>query len=158
MVNIYNEQTCTLSICITFPDCDRACIWIFNSLTPGDLNEILYEQSSSDWWLKLPSDMDFTGDKLTLVMVMAWCRRTTSHYLSQCWPRSMLAYGITWPQCLHDWWRACLYGCCETRKFARELNSYLTLKHRETHGCVVSTVATDALVLKHQAISIHNAD
>ena len=23
----------------------------------------------------------------------------------------------------------------------------LTLKHRETHGCVVSTVATDALVL-----------
>ena len=35
---------------------------------------------------------------------------------------------------------------------------YLTLKHRETHGCVVSTVVTDALVLKHQAISIHNAD
>ena len=34
----------------------------------------------------------------------------------------------------------------------------LTLKHRETHGCVVSTVATDALVLKHQAISIHNAN
>ena len=34
----------------------------------------------------------------------------------------------------------------------------LTLKHRETHGCVVSTVATDALVLKHQTISIHNAD
>ena len=37
-------------------------------------------------------------------------------------------------------------------------SSALTLKHRETHGCVVSTVATDALVLKHQAISIHNAD
>ena len=34
----------------------------------------------------------------------------------------------------------------------------LTLKHQETHGCAVSTVATDALVLKHQAISIHNAD
>ena len=34
----------------------------------------------------------------------------------------------------------------------------LTLKQREMHGCVVSTVATDALVLKHQAISIHNAD
>ena len=37
-------------------------------------------------------------------------------------------------------------------------NMFLTLKHRETHGCVVSTVVTDALVLKHQAISIHNAD
>ena len=35
---------------------------------------------------------------------------------------------------------------------------YLTLKHWETHGCVVSTVATDALVLKHQVISILNAD
>ena len=41
-----------------------------------------------------------------------------------------------------------------------ELKSYwhLTHKHRETHGCLVSTVATDALVLKHQAISIHNSD
>ena len=36
--------------------------------------------------------------------------------------------------------------------------SLLTLNQRETHGCVVSTVATDALLLKHQAISIHNAD
>ena len=34
----------------------------------------------------------------------------------------------------------------------------LTIKHREMHGCVVSTVATDALAVKHQAISIHNAD
>ena len=34
----------------------------------------------------------------------------------------------------------------------------LTLKHQETHGCIVGTVATDALVLKHQAISIHNAE
>ena len=35
---------------------------------------------------------------------------------------------------------------------------FLTIKHRETHGCVISTLATEALVLKHQAISIHNAD
>ena len=34
--------------------------------------------------------------------------------------------------------------------------SVLTPKHRETHECVVSTVATEAL--KHQAISIHIAD
>ena len=38
------------------------------------------------------------------------------------------------------------------------LDTHLTPKHRETHGCLVSTVATDALVLKHQAISIHSAD
>ena len=24
---------------------------------------------------------------------MAWCRQATSHYLSQCWPRSMSSYG-----------------------------------------------------------------
>ena len=39
-----------------------------------------------------------------------------------------------------------------------EATDLLTPKHRETHGSIVSTVATDALVLKHQAISINNAD
>ena len=34
----------------------------------------------------------------------------------------------------------------------------LTLKHWEMHGCVVSTVAADALVLKQQAISILSTD
>ena len=34
----------------------------------------------------------------------------------------------------------------------------LILKHRETQGCEVSTVATDALVLKNQAISILSTD
>ena len=38
------------------------------------------------------------------------------------------------------------------------LSMLLILKLRETHECVVTTLATDALVLKHQAISIHNAD
>ena len=34
----------------------------------------------------------------------------------------------------------------------------VTLKRWETHECVPSTVATDAPVLKHQAIIIHSAD
>ena len=42
--------------------------------------------------------MDLTDDKSTLVQVMAWCRQATSHYLSQCWPRSMSPSGITRPQ------------------------------------------------------------
>ena len=29
---------------------------------------------------------------------MAWCRQATSHYLGQCWPRSMAPYGVTRPQ------------------------------------------------------------
>ena len=29
---------------------------------------------------------------------MTWCHQAPSHYLSQCWPRSLSPYGITWPQ------------------------------------------------------------
>ena len=45
-------------------------------------------------WLSL----DFTDDQSTLVQVMAWCCQAASHYLSQCWPRSLLPYGVTRPQ------------------------------------------------------------
>ena len=41
---------------------------------------------------------DLTDDKSTLVQVMAWSHQATSHYLSQCWPRSMSPYGVTRPQ------------------------------------------------------------
>ena len=41
---------------------------------------------------------DLTDDKSTLVQVMAWCHQATSHYLSQCWPRSLLPYDVTRPQ------------------------------------------------------------
>ena len=34
-------------------------------------------------------------DKSTLIQVMTWSHQATSHYLNQCWPRSMLPYGIT---------------------------------------------------------------
>ena len=44
-------------------------------------------------WMAL--DLD---DKSTLVLVMAWCRQATSHYLSQCWPRFLSPYGVTSPQ------------------------------------------------------------
>ena len=35
---------------------------------------------------------------------MVWCHLAPSHYLSQCWPRSILIYGVTrpqWANCLH---------------------------------------------------------
>ena len=41
---------------------------------------------------------DLTYCKSTLVQVMAWCHLATSHYLIQCWPRSLLPYGVTRPQ------------------------------------------------------------
>ena len=45
-------------------------------------------------WMQL----DLTDDKSTLVQVMAWCCQATSHYLSQCWPRSRSPNVITRPQ------------------------------------------------------------
>ena len=42
--------------------------------------------------------MDLIDDKSTLLQVMAWCCQAASHYLSQCWPRSVLPYGVTRPQ------------------------------------------------------------
>ena len=42
--------------------------------------------------------LDFTDNQSTFVQVMAWCHRATSHYLSQCWPRSLSPYGVTRPQ------------------------------------------------------------
>ena len=54
--------------------------------------DIAHEISSR--WMSL----DLTDDKSTLVQVMAWCRQATSHYLNQCWPRSLSPYGITRPQ------------------------------------------------------------
>ena len=36
--------------------------------------------------------------KSTMVQVMAWCCKATSHNLSQCWPMSVSTYGISSPQ------------------------------------------------------------
>ena len=41
---------------------------------------------------------------------------------------------------------------------ALEILQKLTHKQMETYGHILSNVATDALVLNHQAISIHSAD
>ena len=32
---------------------------------------------------------------------MAWCRQAISHYLSQCWPRSLAPYSVTRRQCVN---------------------------------------------------------
>ena len=45
-------------------------------------------------WISL----DLTDEKSTLVQVMRWCLQATSHYLSQCWPRSMSPCFVSRPQ------------------------------------------------------------
>ena len=45
--------------------------------------------------------MDIPDDTSTLVQVMAWHHQTRSHYMSQCWPWSLMPYGVTRPQCVN---------------------------------------------------------
>ena len=74
----------------------------------GDLNKSFdqFQANFSDWWprylLRYCPQINITSDKLTLVQVLPWCYQTTSHYLIQCGPRSMLPYGITRPQWVKD--------------------------------------------------------
>ena len=90
-----------------------ALILTFNSLAPGkfewNFGYVIFKwilvidgwgiccEIALIWML-----LDFTDDQSTLVQVMAWCRQTTSHYLSQCWPRSLSPYGVTRPQWVND--------------------------------------------------------
>ena len=80
-----------------------------NSLTPGkfewNLRYVIFKRILViDGWgisceiAPIWMSLDSTDDQSTLVQVMAWCRQATSHYLSQCWPRSLSPYSVTRPQ------------------------------------------------------------
>ena len=56
------------------------------------------------WSGLIKAEPDLTDNKSTWVQVKAWCRQATSHYLSQCWPRSMLSFGVTRPQWVNQTW------------------------------------------------------
>ena len=43
-----------------------------------------------------------TNEKSTLDQVKVLCHQATSHNLNQCWPRSVLPYGVTRPS-WHEW-------------------------------------------------------
>ena len=73
--------------------------WV-NSLAPGkfkrNFRHVIFKQIlvTDGWGITCETalmwmSLDFTDDQSTLVQVMAWCRQATSHYLSQCWPRSL---------------------------------------------------------------------
>ena len=85
-----------------------------NSLSPGKFEwkfpQVIFRLINSvieGWGISCEiairwKSLDLTDDKSTLVMIMAWCSQATSHYLNQCWPRSMLPYGITKPWWVHS--------------------------------------------------------
>ena len=67
---------------------------------------------------RMPQNL--SDHKSTMVQVMAWCRQATSHYLSQCCPKSLSPYGVTRPQWVKQQMKWCdLY-------FVQTLNSQQT--------------------------------
>ena len=73
------------------------------------------------WHLSL----SFSDDKSTLVQIMAWCHQAPSHYLNQCWPRSVMPYGVTRPQWVKKWkWNWTQPNCLHSgRNPTRKVNS-----------------------------------
>ena len=80
----------------------------------------------------------FTDGKSTLVQVMAGCRQAPSHYLSQCWPRSLSPYGVTRPQWVKTW-LLLHYNTRSTQKSpVRQQNAWFdTKKPGSTQKCPV---------------------
>ena len=93
------------------------CLMWVNYLAPGkfewNFSYVIFKQILviDGWGISceialILMSLDFIDDQSTLVQVMAWCHQATSHYLSQCWPRSLSPYGVTRPQ----WFKSPIYG------------------------------------------------
>ena len=111
-INSSNRYTHTTELNI-----DSGDLYTINSLAPG-IFEWNFKYVIFTWILVIDGwgicceivlkwmSLDFTDDQSTLVQVMAWCHQATSYYLSQCWPRFLLPYGVTRPQ-----WVKCPVTC-----------------------------------------------
>ena len=98
-----------------------AIVFIIISLAPGNFEwnfrHVIFKQILviEGWSISceialIGMTLDFIDDQSALVHAMAWCRQATSHYLSQCWPRSLSPYDVTRPQ----WVKGCTHihrGC-----------------------------------------------
>ena len=97
-----------------------------NTLVPGtyNLKLVTFTVISRTDILSISSEIvirwmpkDLNNDRSILVQVMPWCHQAASHNLNQCWPSSMMPYGITRPHCQAfleinadlSWRRPCKY-------------------------------------------------
>ena len=99
------DQTMNLQRTLHCSPSQGSCGVSSNSLAPGrfKVNFRWVKSAVNGWGISCENaliwvSLDHTYDQSTLVQVMAWCRQATSHYLSQCWPRSLSPYGVTRPQ------------------------------------------------------------
>ena len=67
---------------------------------------------------------------------LAWCRRAASHYLSQCWPRSMLLHGVPRPHWVNSLWPSDAIGRQGTESaLARVMACCLTAPSHYLNQC-----------------------
>ena len=106
--------------------------------------------------------LDLTDDESSLIEVlvqlMAWCRKAASNYLSQCWPRAMLPYGITRPQGVNLEYNFYVLNCFKeiyvythiyvfnfmTISIFEKLKLQMCIIKKDLHlSCIVSIIAVD---------------
>ena len=93
--------------------------------------------------MKLPSyechaQNTFDNNKSALIEVMTWCHQATKHYITQCWPRSVLPYRITRPQ----WVETC-------RPRHTHMHTHRHTPHRHKHRCHTQTPHTTQTHTRH---------
>ena len=83
--------------------------WGNDGLTCGNLTSVSSEYMLRIKFMSTSYEMALSwmpqntiGDNSALVGTMAWCRQSTTHYLSQCVLRSISPYGVTRPQRVSD--------------------------------------------------------
>ena len=93
------RQFClSLNVLTNTHPCISNCLWIKSCFTDWYLLASLSCYDNDLRWMP----RDCTDDKSTLTQVMAWCCKAASHYLSQCWHKSVSPSGITKPQCVES--------------------------------------------------------
>ena len=123
MQNILNNTKVLIMVCIAAVNWPSECQWythirtpnmvmivpadaLFNSLAPGKFEwhfrHVIFKQilMIDGWGISYEialiwMSQNIIDDRSTLVQVMVWCGQATSHYLSQCWPRSLSPYGVS---------------------------------------------------------------
>ena len=97
---IRSEPTCTISF--------KEDAYRLNSLAPGrcgkNLKSMIFKRISQNSSLDTRCEITLrwmpqksTSKNETLVHVNTWCSQAATHYLNQCWLRSISAYGVTRP-------------------------------------------------------------
>ena len=74
------------------------------------------------------------------------------------WSKHMNTITADGPSIRGSWASAAVLLAQFSQNFLTTAPYVLTHKQLEMHGCMLRTVATDTLVLKHHAIGAHNAD